>query len=90
VSLIEAQASGKAVVSTKVGGVENIVQHGVTGLLSELSLNTFSQHLIQLVESAEDRKSMGAEGINQVLKNYHYNRLADETRQLYANLLASD
>ena len=90
VSLIEAQASGKAVVSTKVGGVENIVQHGVTGLLSELSLNTFSQHLIQLVESAEDRKSMGCEGINRVVKNYHYNRLADETRQLYANLLVSD
>jgi glycosyltransferase involved in cell wall biosynthesis len=34
VSLIEAQAASRAVVSTRVGGIENVVNDGVTGLLS--------------------------------------------------------
>jgi glycosyltransferase involved in cell wall biosynthesis len=35
VSLIEAQAGGKPVVSTRVGGVENVVKHEVTGFLCD-------------------------------------------------------
>ncbi len=33
VSLIEAQASGKPIVSTNVGGIANVVQEGKTGFL---------------------------------------------------------
>lgn len=35
VSLIEAQAAGKAIVSTNVGGIGDIVIHGQTALVSE-------------------------------------------------------
>ena len=90
VSLIEAQASGRAVVSTKVGGVENIVQHEKTGLLSELSLKKFSENLIRLVDNHEERTAMGQEGVNQVVTKYNYQRLVKETSQLYTDLLPSD
>lgn len=90
VSLIEAQASGTAVISTKVGGVENIIEHEKTGLLSDLSLKSFTESLIRLLENPEQRKKMGFAGINQVTQKYSYNRLVEETRELYLNLLPSD
>jgi len=90
VSLIEAQAAGKAVVSTKVGGVENIIEHGKSGLLSDISLSSFSNNMLRLIENSNERALMGSEGVNQVMKNYSYIRLAQETAALYANLLPSD
>ena len=35
-ALIEAMAAGAPVVSTEVGGVADVVQHGVTGLLAPM------------------------------------------------------
>ena len=50
VSLIEAQANGKPIVSTKTGGIKNIVFENKTALLSENNdLNSFSQNLLSLV-----------------------------------------
>lgn len=90
VSLIEAQASGRAVISTKVGGVENIVEHGKTGLLSDISLEEYVTNLLKLVEDSGMRKAMGQEGIHQVNQNYNFLRLVEETRDLYLMLLPSD
>ena len=53
VSLIEAQANGKPIVSTKTGGIKNIVLENKTALLSENNdLNSFSQNLLSLVNNS--------------------------------------
>jgi glycosyltransferase involved in cell wall biosynthesis len=89
VSLIEAQAANKPVVSTRVGGVENIVLHNHTGLLSENGgKETFVKNIVQLIENEEFRKALSQGGWRHVKEQFHYERLVKEMRLLYDRLLA--
>ncbi len=88
VSLIEAQAAGKPIVSTSVGGVENIVLPNVTALLgSPNRLMSFANNLVWLVENEQIRKAMGEKGWEHVHQKFHYTRLVEDTRKLYHHLL---
>lgn len=88
VSLIEAQAAGKPIVSTNVGGIENITIPGVTALLSDrFHVENFSSNLLKLIEDDELRSSMSMKGWEFVKENYHYNRLITDMENLYSELL---
>lgn len=89
VSLIEAQASGKPIVSTNVGGISNVVIENKTALLSE-SNNVYqlTQNLLALIENDNLRKQMSNEGIDFVMEKFHYSRLVSEMADLYHTLLA--
>ena len=88
VSLIEAQASGTPVISTNVGGVENVVSHGTTGLLANFSdEEKMMQHLLQLVEDKNLRMSMSKNGWNHVGERFHYTQLTKNMDALYQSLL---
>jgi len=88
VSLIEAQAANKPVVSTNVGGIENVVLPDKTALLSN-AIDTlgFSKKLLALVEDENLRKRLSAEGFDFVKKKFHYTRLIRDVKELYWNLL---
>ena len=88
VSLIEAQAAGIPIVSTKVGGIKNVVKEQVTALLTEPGdLEGFTSHLKQLVENESKRLELSEHGWNFVKDNFHYTRLVKDMDRLYAQLL---
>lgn len=88
VSLIEAQAAGKPIVTTNVGGIENITIPGETALLSERhDLATLSENLLKLVEQDELRNKMSEKGWEFVKQKYHYTRLTNDMESLYSKLL---
>jgi len=88
VSLIEAQAAGKPIVSTKVGGISNIVKTNKTALLVPAGdRNQFTKELLKLTEDKQLRESMGGYGWQFVNKKFHYKRLVDDIRKLYDELL---
>lgn len=90
VSLIEAQASGKSIISTNVGGIENIVVPGKTATLTKNNcLNDFSEKLYQLVKDKELRVLYGQNGWDHVKNKFHYTRLASDMEKLYYKLLAN-
>jgi glycosyltransferase involved in cell wall biosynthesis len=90
VSLIEAQAAGKPVVSTRVGGVENVVDENVTGLLSATGdAEGFAGNLLRLVNEPSLRTAMGQRGRPHVEQRYHYTRLVNDMAALYHRLLAN-
>ena len=85
VSLIEAQASGKPIVSTKTGGIENIVLENKTALLSEKNdLHSFSKNLLSLVNDSNKRKLFSKFGLEKS-KDFHYDQLVNNIINLYEN-----
>lgn len=88
VSLIEAQASNKPIITTNTGGIENIVIPEKTALLcNNGDLDDFSNKLIQLVIDDNLRNCLSEQGWNQVREKFHFERLTNDMKNLYYRLL---
>jgi glycosyltransferase involved in cell wall biosynthesis len=88
VSLIEAQAGSKPIISTNVGGIENVVIPGETALLSDNNnLPGFSENLLSLINEDKLRTQLSINSWNHVREKFHYTRLINDTRNLYFKLL---
>lgn len=89
VSLIEAQAAGKPVVTTDVGGIGNVVLPGVSAFLSPSGdLASFTGNLVKLVSDDDLRTKMSNVGVQHVLDHFAYQRLVADVRLLYRRLLS--
>lgn len=88
VTLIEAQAANRPVVSTNVGGIENVVLPGRTGLLSPPGdAVRLGENLLRVVEDDGLRRALGEHGWDHVRERYHFSRLVRDTERLYRELL---
>ncbi len=88
VSLIEAHAAGKPVVSTRVGGIEAVVDEKVTGLLSAVNdVQGYCDNLLQLVSNDIQRVQFGEVAAAKVKEKYSYHRLVRDMKGLYGELL---
>jgi len=84
VSLIEAQAANKPIVSTNVGGIENVVIPNKTALLSGVSeKEKYCDNLFSLIDNDLLRTELGYEGWNFVKNKFGYERLVSEVKNLY-------
>lgn len=89
VSLIESQAANTPIVTTNVGGVENIVLVNKTALLAENdNLEDFTAKLLELVENDKLRNEMSHQGWDFVKDKFHYTRLVNDMKLLYNELLS--
>lgn len=89
VSLIEAQAGNKPIVTTNVGGIQNVIMPDETGfLINTFSPDDFSKAILKLTENRELRLQMGSKGWDHVKNNYHYTRLVKDIESLYKKLLS--
>ena len=87
VSLIEAQSSLKPIVSTRVGGINNVVLENKTALLSDVGdTMTYSSNLISLIENQKLRKAFSIAG-NHIYDKYNYQRLVNDMKILYDKIL---
>ena len=99
-SLIEAMASGKAVISTAVGGVVDLLgkkrkeANGFTicergiGTASN-SVDGFVNGLLHLESNDELRREIGFRARDYALANFSKDRLVNDTKQLYEQLVGS-
>jgi glycosyltransferase involved in cell wall biosynthesis len=88
VSLIEAQAAGKPVVSTRVGGIADVVMENKTALLSDVSDDeSYFKNLLRLVSDPVLRNRLSHAGKDFVLDKFGYRRLVYDMSSLYYELL---
>lgn len=87
-SILDAQYFGLPVVATPVGGIPEIVQDGVNGILSPLkNPPKIAVAILQLAASPERRREMGGEGKKQVEENYTSQITAQRTLEAYEKFL---
>lgn len=88
-SALEALACGTAVVGTRVGGVAEVVTHGVDGLLSEVDdMEGFAAHLRELLDDPERAAAMGHAGRAAAVERFDRHEIVRHYEELYASLLA--
>ena len=86
--LLEAMASGRPVLATRVGGVADIVQDGHTGfLLDPEDLDGLTANATELIRSARLRREMGAHARSFVQENHSLQRLPSYLSKLYERAL---
>jgi len=94
--LLEAMASGKALVSTDVGGVRDLMagpsikQGGFevfeNGILAPRDGKVLADAVAYLMDNPKIRQAMGRAGRNFVKDRFSSQRLADDLESLYLNL----
>ncbi|MFQ5830363.1 MAG: glycosyltransferase family 4 protein [Candidatus Methylomirabilia bacterium] len=88
VSLIEAMAAARPVVATRVGGVPDLVEDGVTGLLVPPGKpKELANAIVGLLGDSERRHAMGEAGRKRVHPAFSAERLIQDVDRLYTELL---
>jgi glycosyltransferase involved in cell wall biosynthesis len=82
--LVEAQAVGTPVVTTRVGGAPECVRHGLTGwILTAEDPDLIAQTVVELLHDHEWRKKARAKGPEFVRNSFNLDRVIEETIALY-------
>jgi glycosyltransferase involved in cell wall biosynthesis len=88
VSLIEACAAERPVIGTQVGGVPDIIAPGVNGLLVPSGdAEALASAMTVLIDQPDRRREMGIAGRSLVLERHGADRMVNELKDLYGNLL---
>ena len=87
-SLLEAMACGKPVIATRIGGVPEVVEDGVTGLLvAPGDEEAFAQAILRLLKDPVLRRRMGEAGRRRVERHFDQRELVQQMEHLYEHLM---
>ncbi|MEF3305441.1 glycosyltransferase family 4 protein [Paenibacillus sp. GYB003] len=85
---VEAMASGVPVVATAAGGMKEIIEHGVSGLLAEPGrlAEQLVGHVCAVLADREYARRLGEKGIERVRERFTWQHTADRLAELYRKL----
>lgn len=85
---LQAMASAKPVVATRVGGIPEVVRDGVTGLLVDpRSPALLAQAIVSLIEDPGRRDRLGREGREWATAHHSFEGMLDRLEACYRRLL---
>ena len=88
IALLEAMAMGKPVVATDVGGIPEIMEDTVTGVLvPPRNSGALAQKIFQLLESPKLRGYLGSNGRTRVVERFSIDRMITQIKTLYGELV---
>jgi glycosyltransferase involved in cell wall biosynthesis len=89
-TVVEAMACGKPVIATRVGGMQETVQHGKNGLLVRPGDATdLAEAILYLLHNDELRAAMGCEGCKRVAELYSWETVAASWLEIVGKLPAA-
>jgi len=86
-SLLDAMACSKAIVATTAGGIPEVVDHNVTGLLvAPRDAKAMAASIVQLLKNSERRQTMGEAGFLRLRERFTVERMVAATADVYDRL----
>jgi glycosyltransferase involved in cell wall biosynthesis len=90
-ALLEAMASGKPVVATRVGGNPELIDHGRTGFLVQPEdARDLAANLLKLLSDPETMQQFGRQAEERVRQHFSMKQMVDRYRGLYIRSLSVD
>jgi starch synthase len=87
---LEAMACGTAVVASRVGGIPEVVDDGVTGVLVDLDQGfeaALAVEVTSLLENPSRAAAMGAAGRARAIADFSWDAIALQTVEVYRSVL---
>ena len=89
-SILEAMSSSLPIISTKVGGIPEVVQDGKTGHLTKIGdVENMADKTIDLLTNDKKREKMGNAARSSVLKKFTADKIMPQYESYYKKLLLS-
>jgi len=86
--LLEAMASGLPVVSSRVGGIPEVVKEGENGfLVPPENPDLLAEKIVLMLNQQEQARAMGAANRTMVVSRYSMKKTADRYAQFYENIM---
>jgi L-malate glycosyltransferase len=84
IALLEAMASGCPVISTDAGGVKEVIDHEIDGLVCSVDRpNLLKDFAIGLLKNEQQRKGLGLAGRKKVTQSFSMEKMVRELENLY-------
>jgi glycosyltransferase involved in cell wall biosynthesis len=88
-SLLDAMAAGKPIVATSTGGIPEVVEDGVTGILVPPRDDAaMAEAIVSLLKDPELRWRMGNAGLSRARERFSAERMVSETLRVYQHVRA--
>ncbi len=86
-AITQAMAMGLPVVATSIGGIPEVVQHDVTGLLVPANdVSMLTKSLLRLIEDDSLRTRLGQKGRELIVGSYSLESMIDKIEDMYGSL----
>jgi glycosyltransferase involved in cell wall biosynthesis len=87
-SVCEAQVAGLPVISTEVGGIGSLINHGETGLLTTLNPNDIAEKALTLVQDSSLHLKLKQNSKTMARIRHDGDHIASRTMSIYQSVLA--
>jgi glycosyltransferase involved in cell wall biosynthesis len=86
-SLLDAMACARPIVATTAGGIPEVVEDGVNGLLvPPRDAASLAKAIVRALKNDALRTRMGAAGLARVSERFTVERMVEQTARVYARL----
>jgi len=87
-SILEAMSYQKPVIAPKTGGIPEIIDNGISGILiTEHKAQEFADACVELIENKETRLKLGNNAYKKVVSKFSETKMAESYMQLYNNCI---
>jgi glycosyltransferase involved in cell wall biosynthesis len=83
ISILEAMHAGKPIVASRIGGIPEVIEHGVTGLLVDDDAGEIAASIVRLIDDPEYARQLGERARLVAQRRFTWDRVASDIEAIY-------